>query len=140
MSAPLTDPHARLRRRYTAVVVGSGHGGGIVAVRLAQAGYAVCVLERGREWQPGQFLRTPCGAERAGPPPARSLHMRGMRARRVSRNGAANPSTGVGLAHPGRTIYCHTNKYLCTVKAHQRLLSALRSGSVQSLWTRAARR
>jgi cholesterol oxidase len=44
-----------VRRRYDAVIVGSGFGGGVTACRLAEAGWDVCVLERGREFD--QFAR-----------------------------------------------------------------------------------
>lgn len=40
-----------------AVVVGSGFGGSICALRLAQAGRSVVVLERGRRYSPGEFPR-----------------------------------------------------------------------------------
>jgi cholesterol oxidase len=43
--------------RYDAVVVGSGFGGSISALRLAQAGKSVAVLERGRRYRPGEFPR-----------------------------------------------------------------------------------
>jgi cholesterol oxidase len=43
--------------RPDVVVVGSGFGGSIAALRLAQAGRSVAVLERGRRWAPGQFPR-----------------------------------------------------------------------------------
>ncbi|WP_179223267.1 GMC oxidoreductase [Microbacterium sp. Yaish 1] len=42
-----------------ALVVGSGFGGAVTAARLAQAGFSVTVLERGRRWRPGDFPRTP---------------------------------------------------------------------------------
>ncbi len=37
------------------MVIGSGYGGGIAACRASRAGQAVCVLERGKEWRPGDF-------------------------------------------------------------------------------------
>ncbi|MFC4562343.1 GMC oxidoreductase [Nocardiopsis mangrovi] len=40
-----------------AIVVGSGFGGAVAAARLAQAGFSVIVLERGRRWKPGDFPR-----------------------------------------------------------------------------------
>lgn len=39
----------------TDLVIGSGYGGSILARRLAESGRQVVVLERGREWLPGQF-------------------------------------------------------------------------------------
>ncbi|MEZ5844419.1 MAG: GMC family oxidoreductase N-terminal domain-containing protein [Hyphomicrobiaceae bacterium] len=51
----LARPHAELRARYDAVVIGSGYGGGVAASRLARAGKRVCVLERGREYVTGEF-------------------------------------------------------------------------------------
>jgi cholesterol oxidase len=40
---------------YEVIVVGSGYGGAVAACRFAEAGYRVCVLERGREIQAGEF-------------------------------------------------------------------------------------
>ena len=40
------------------VVIGSGFGGSVSALRLAEKGYRVCVLERGRRFAPGDFPRT----------------------------------------------------------------------------------
>ncbi|WNG37318.1 choline dehydrogenase [Archangium violaceum] len=51
-----------IQGHYTVVVVGSGYGGAITASRLARAGQKVCVLERGREFQPGEFPDTPLEA------------------------------------------------------------------------------
>jgi cholesterol oxidase len=42
---------------YDAVVVGSGFGGSIAALRLAEAGASVVVLERGRRYPPESFPR-----------------------------------------------------------------------------------
>lgn len=42
-----------------AIVVGSGFGGAVAAARLAQAGFSVIVLERGRRWTLGEFPRRP---------------------------------------------------------------------------------
>lgn len=44
-----------MSRTYDAVIIGSGFGGSIHALRLAQAGRSVLVLERGRRWK--QFPR-----------------------------------------------------------------------------------
>lgn len=45
--------------RYDAIVVGSGFGGGVAACRLAAAGWSVCVLERGRRFDRGDFPESP---------------------------------------------------------------------------------
>src|SRR5271167_2631996 len=43
--------------RFDAVVIGSGFGGSINALRLAQAGKSVVVLERGKRYEPTTFPR-----------------------------------------------------------------------------------
>ncbi len=53
--ARLSHSHTEIKSRYDAIVIGSGYGGGVAAARLARAGLAVAVLERGREFQTGEF-------------------------------------------------------------------------------------
>ncbi len=60
----LARPLEQMADHYDVVVVGSGYGGAIAAARLARAGRRVCVLERGREFQPGEFPDTLAGAAR----------------------------------------------------------------------------
>ncbi len=43
---------------FDVVVVGSGFGGSVAALRLAEKGYRVAVLEEGRRFQPEDFART----------------------------------------------------------------------------------
>jgi cholesterol oxidase len=54
----LSSPIENLRSHYSVVVIGSGYGGGIAASRLTRAGQQVCVLERGLEFQPGEYPNT----------------------------------------------------------------------------------
>ena len=58
----------------TTVVVGSGFGAAVAAYRLAEAGEAVCVLERGKAFPPGSFPRTPHDMSRAMWDPSEGLH------------------------------------------------------------------
>jgi cholesterol oxidase len=39
------------RRHYSAIVVGSGYGGGVTALRLGEAGIDTLVIEKGRWWR-----------------------------------------------------------------------------------------
>ena len=50
---------------YDVVVIGSGFGGAVVAARLAEAGRRVCLLERGRRWEPADYPRSFSAAEGA---------------------------------------------------------------------------
>lgn len=56
---PITRSADDLAPHYDVVVVGSGYGGGVAATRFAQMGLRVAVLERGREFLPGDFPATP---------------------------------------------------------------------------------
>jgi cholesterol oxidase len=83
-----------MERVYDAVVVGSGFGGGITACRLAEQGWRVCVLERGRRFGPGDFPDRPAQA------PRMFWHRRhnpgGMFDLRIMRDVAVLTGTGVG--------------------------------------------
>jgi cholesterol oxidase len=54
----LSLPVEQIKQHYTVVVVGSGYGGAIAASRMARAGQTVCLLERGKELQPGEYPDT----------------------------------------------------------------------------------
>jgi cholesterol oxidase len=54
----ISSPISEIKDHYTVVIVGSGYGGGISASRLARAGQSVCLLERGKEFQPGEYPDT----------------------------------------------------------------------------------
>ncbi|HWC00208.1 MAG TPA: alpha/beta fold hydrolase [Bryobacteraceae bacterium] len=54
----LSSPIEKIQNHYTVVVIGSGYGGAIAASRFARAGQKVCVLERGREFLPGEYPDT----------------------------------------------------------------------------------
>ena len=54
----LTTPVKEIEAWYDVIVIGSGYGGAVAASRAARAGQKVCLLERGREWRPGDFPET----------------------------------------------------------------------------------
>lgn len=54
----LSKPLAELKFYYDVVVVGSGYGGSIAASRMSRMGKKVCLMEKGKEFLPGQFPRT----------------------------------------------------------------------------------
>jgi cholesterol oxidase len=55
----LSSPIENIKNHYTVVVIGSGYGGAIAASRLSRAGQQVCVLERGKEFKPGEYPNNP---------------------------------------------------------------------------------
>jgi cholesterol oxidase len=46
------------RMSYDVVVIGSGFGGSVAALRLAEKGYSVAVLEAGKRWRDKDFPKT----------------------------------------------------------------------------------
>ncbi len=58
----LSSPAAAMQDHYEVIVIGSGYGAGIAASRLSRAGKKVCLLEKGKEFLPGEY---PCTAEQA---------------------------------------------------------------------------
>lgn len=52
---PVSKPISQIKSLYDVVIIGSGYGGAVAASRAARAGLTVCVLEKGREWLPGDF-------------------------------------------------------------------------------------
>ncbi len=57
-----------------AVVVGSGFGGSVAALRLAEAGKSVVLMERGKAYPPGSFARSPAEMGRNFWDPDRGLY------------------------------------------------------------------
>lgn len=68
VGASTSDSH------FDAIIVGSGFGGSVTAYRLAEAGWRVCVLERGRAYPPGSFTRSPYRARESFWDPQRGLY------------------------------------------------------------------
>jgi cholesterol oxidase len=53
----LSSPVANIKNHYDVVVIGSGYGASIAASRMSRAGKKVCMLERGKEFLPGEYPR-----------------------------------------------------------------------------------
>jgi cholesterol oxidase len=102
--ARLSSSIADIKPEYDVVVVGSGYGGAIAASRLARARtengarLTVCVLERGREFQPGEYPDTPgkmLGEVQLDAPGFRLFSCTGLYDFRL--NGEVNVFVGCGL-------------------------------------------
>ncbi|WP_343695177.1 GMC oxidoreductase [Flavobacterium sp.] len=51
----LSKPITSIKSHYPFIIIGSGYGGSIAASRLSRAGIQVCLLEKGKEFQPGEY-------------------------------------------------------------------------------------
>ncbi len=47
-----------LKEKYDYVIIGSGFGGSVSALRLAEKGYSVLVIEKGKSFESGDFAKT----------------------------------------------------------------------------------
>jgi len=56
------------------IIVGSGFGGSVSALRLSEKGYKVCVLEQGKRWNKEDFPKTNWNIRKALWAPALGLH------------------------------------------------------------------
>jgi len=54
----LSKPISDLKNEYEVVIIGSGYGASIAASRFSRTGHKVCVLEKGKEFQPGDYPDT----------------------------------------------------------------------------------
>ncbi len=59
MSSENQDNYSELNRaNWDVIVVGSGFGGSVSALRLAEKGYKVLVIEKGKRYRSEDFPRT----------------------------------------------------------------------------------
>lgn len=86
------------------LVVGSGFGGAVTALRLAEKGYRVLVLEKGRRWRPEELPATNWNLPRAFWMPG--LGCRGAWALRLLRDVLVLHGVGVG---GGSLVYANTH-------------------------------
>lgn len=89
--------------QYDWVVVGSGFGGSVSALRLAEKGYRVAVLERGRRWTAADFPRTNWNVRRYLWAPL--LKCFGIQSMTLFRNVLVLGGSGVG---GGSLVYANT--------------------------------
>jgi cholesterol oxidase len=80
--------------RFDVVVVGSGFGGSVAALRLTEKGYRVAVLEAGRRWRAEDFPKTNWNIRRYLWFPR--LGMRGIQRLRLLRDSLVLSGSGVG--------------------------------------------
>src|SRR3954452_25004028 len=104
--APLPDklPAGQYRRmRYDVVIIGSGFGGSVAALRLAEKGYSVGVLEAGRRFADDEFPKTSWDTKRFLWAPA--LGCFGIQRLNLLRNVLVLSGAGVG---GGSLVFANT--------------------------------
>src|ERR1700742_997967 len=107
-----------LRPHYRAIVVGSGYGGGVSALRLGQAGIDTLILERGRWWNTPdadgkRFSRMLPADNRAGwftkVPPSLVPSYRGVSAEDVAKHSPSPQPVQAGICdkvvHGAHTVF-----------------------------------
>jgi cholesterol oxidase len=106
------------RPHYRAIVVGSGYGGGVSALRLAQAGIETLILERGRLWDTPdadgkRFSRMLPADNRAGwftsVPPSLVTSYRGISVEDVAKHAPSPQPVQAGICekvvHGAHTVF-----------------------------------
>ena len=88
---------------YDYLIIGSGFGGSVAALRLAEKGYRVAVMEEGRRWSAQDFPRTNWNFHRWFWLPA--LHLRGFFSMRFFRHMVVLQGKAVG---GGSITYANT--------------------------------
>ncbi|WP_066910484.1 GMC oxidoreductase [Mycobacterium interjectum] len=95
-----------LRPHYRAIVVGSGYGGGVSALRLGQAGIETLILEKGRWWNSAdadgkRFSRMVPADNRAGwftsVPPSLVPSYRGVSIAQVAKHSPSSQPVQAGI-------------------------------------------
>ena len=107
-----------LRPHYRAIVVGSGYGGGVSALRLGQAGIDTLILERGRWWNTAdadgkRFSRMLPADNRAGwftsVPPSLVSSYRGVSVEDVAKHAPSPQPVQAGICekivHGAHTVF-----------------------------------
>ncbi|WP_238007542.1 GMC family oxidoreductase [Dactylosporangium sp. AC04546] len=89
--------------RYDVVVIGSGFGGSVAALRLAEKGYSVAVLEAGRRFADDEFPKTSWDSRRFLWAPALGCY--GIQRITMLRNVLVLSGAGVG---GGSLVYANT--------------------------------
>lgn len=88
---------------YDFIIIGSGFGGSVSAMRLAEKGYKVCVLERGKRFYPQDFAKTNWDLRRYLWLP--TLKLFGIQNMSLFKNVLILSGTGVG---GGSLVYANT--------------------------------